>query len=126
MLLRDYVATLEKLFGSTPFITSTSLSYEERPPSAGLVKATLTFADGMQVDLREFLILEPNVHVLKYAYNCRKAGRLIFRYDNANDPAARSLRTFPQHKHVSATILEAGKPSAEQVLQEVVSQLQLP
>jgi len=126
MLLRDYVATLEKLLASTPFVTSTSLSYEERPPSAGLIKATIAFADGSQLDLREFLVLEPIVQVLKYGYNYRKAGSLIFRYDNANDPAARNLSTFPQHKHVSARILEAWKPSVEQVLHEVVSRLQVP
>ena len=125
MLLRDYVAALEKLFLSTPFVTSTSLSYEERPPSAGMIKATIVFADGSQLDLREFLVLEPVVQVFKYAYNYRKAGSLIFRYDNANDPAGRNFRTFPEHKHVSTGILEAVKPSVEQVLDEVVSRIEI-
>jgi len=64
MLLKDYVASLERLLSSTPFVTGTSLSYEERPPIAGLVKATITFSDGSQLDLREFLILEPGVQTL--------------------------------------------------------------
>jgi hypothetical protein len=126
MLLKDYVASLERLLSSTPFVTGTSLSYEERPPTAGLVKATITFSDGSQLDLREFLILEPEVQTLKYAYNYRKAERLIFRYDNANDPAAGKLSSFPCHKHSSERIIETEKPSLEEVLQEIVSHLHFP
>ena len=34
MPLKDHVAALEALIASTPFVTATSLSYEERPPLA--------------------------------------------------------------------------------------------
>jgi hypothetical protein len=126
MLLKDYVASLERLLSSTPFVMGTSLSYEERPPTAGLIKAAITFSDGPQLDIREFLMLEPAVQTLKYAYHYRKADRLIFRYDNANDPAAKGLSTFPCHKHASERILDAEKPSLEQVLKEIISQIQYP
>jgi hypothetical protein len=53
----------------------------------------------------------------------RMGDRLIFRYDNANDPAAKQLPTFPHHKHVATGLLAAEKPSFEQVLQEIVSQI---
>ncbi len=64
--------------------------------------------------------------MIKYAYNYRRMDRLIFRYDNANDPAARSLPTFLSHKHVSSGILASEKPSLEQVLNEIISQLKFP
>jgi hypothetical protein len=126
MPLKEYVTALQALVAATPFVTAISFSYEERPPSAGVIKSTITFTDGSQLDFKEFLIIEPTLYVIKYAYNYRRRDRLIFRYDNANDPAARSLPTFPSHKHVSSSILASEKPSLERVLDEIISQLKFP
>lgn len=126
MSLKDYFAALQAVVTTTPIIATTSLSYEERPPSAGLIKGTITFADGSQLDIKEFLVAEPTLRVVKYGYHYRAGNRLIFRYDNANDPVARSLSTFPFHKHTPAGLFAAEKPSLEQVLQEIVSQLSVP
>lgn len=126
MPLKDYVSALQALVAETPFVTATSLSYEERPPAAGLIKGTILFSDGSQLDLKEFLIIQPTLCVIKYGYNYRKGGRPIFRHDNVNDPVAKSLPTFPSHKHVVSGILVAEKPSLEQVLQEIVSELKSP
>ena len=123
MLIKDYLATLQTLLAAMPFVTGTSLSYEERPPSAGLTAGCVRFIDGSQLDFKEFLISQPTLHVIKYGYHYRTGDRLIFRYDNANDPAARNLPTFPHHKHVPAEIIAIEQPSLEQVLQEIVSQL---
>jgi len=35
MSLKDYLATLQGVLAETPFVTSTSINYEERPPTAG-------------------------------------------------------------------------------------------
>jgi hypothetical protein len=126
MSLKDYVSAIEVLIAETPFVTATSLSYEERPPTAGLIKGSILFIDGSRLDLKEFLIIDPMPRVIKYAYNYRRGDQLIFRYDNANDPAARNLSTFPSHKHVASGILAAEKPSLEQLLQEIVLQLKFP
>ena len=99
MPFRDYVTALPTLLATTPFVTATSLSYEERPPAAGLIKGWLVFADGSQLDFKEFLLTRPTLQVIKYGYHYRAGQRLFFRYDNANDPAARHLSTFPHHKH---------------------------
>jgi hypothetical protein len=64
--------------------------------------------------------------VIKYGYHYRAGQRLIFRYDNANDPVARDLPTFPHHKHTPSGLLAAEQPSLQQVLQEITSQLTLP
>jgi hypothetical protein len=39
MPFRDYVTALQGLLATTPFVTATSLAYEERPPAAGLLAA---------------------------------------------------------------------------------------
>jgi hypothetical protein len=126
MPLKDYLVTLQSLFSEAPFVTSTSVQYEERPPTAGIIKGTLLFTDGSQLDFREFIVTQPTLQIIKYAYNYRKEHLLIFRYDNANDPAARNLPTYPSHKHVPQGILEAQQPSLSQVLQEIVSKLKFP
>ncbi len=126
MPLKNYLVTLQSLIAETPFINSTSIFYEERPPTASLVKGTLVFTDGSQLDFKEFIVMQPALHVIKYAYNYRRGNLLIFRYDNANDPAARNLPTYPSHKHSSQGILEAQQPSLSQVLQEIVSELKYP
>ena len=126
MPFTDYITTLQGLLAAMPFVTATSLSYEERPPSTGLIKGWLVFADGSQLDFKEFLLMRPTLRVIKYGYHYRTGQRLIFRYDNANDPAARQLLTFPHHKHTPAGLLAAEQPSLHQVLQEIVSQVALP
>ena len=126
MSLKKNVAALEALIAATPFVAATSLSYEERPPTAGLIKGAIVFTDGSQLDFKESLITQPTTLVIKYAYNYRLENHLLFRYDNASDPAARNLATYPSHKHVSSGISAAEKPSLEQVLKEIVLQLKFP
>jgi hypothetical protein len=126
MPFTDYIAALQALLAATPFVIGTSLAYEERPPSAGLIKGWLVFTDGSQLDFKEFLLTRPTPQVIKYGYHYRVGHRLIFRYDNANDPAARNLPTFPHHKHTPLGLCATEQPSLSQVLQEVVSQLALP
>jgi hypothetical protein len=126
MPLKAHLAALQALVVATPFVAATSFSYDERPPSAGLIKGSVVFVDGSQLDIKEFLLTQPTVRVIKYGYHYRRGSTLIFRYDNANDPAARGLPTFPSHKHTPLGLLAAEQPSLAHVLQEIVSQLQVP
>ncbi|MGC1405037.1 MAG: DUF6516 family protein [Thermodesulfobacteriota bacterium] len=116
---------IQALLAETPFLVSTSLYYEERPPVAGLVKGSLLFAEGSHLDFKEFIITHPTLQIIKYAYHYRKENLLIFRYDNANDPVAKNLSTYPSHKHVSEGIFPAAKPTLRQVLQEIASQMKV-
>ncbi len=126
MSIADYVSFLHGLISATPFVTATSLSFEERPPSAGSINGTIRFIDGSQLDFKEFVIIQPRQEVIKYGYHYRMSDRLIFRYDNANDPAARNFRTFPHHKHLPSGLVAAEKTSLEQILREIASQLKIP
>jgi len=126
MSLRDYVSSLQAAIAAAPFVTTTSLAFEERPPSGGFIKGQIVFIDGSLLDFKEFLITQPTVQIVKYGYHYRRGSSLIFRYDNASDPAAKSLSTFPLHKHVPAGLLSAEQPSLEQVLQEIVLHVTVP
>ncbi len=119
------MTSLENLIATTPFVTTTALSYEERPPSAAVIKGSLTFVDGSQLDFKEFIINQPAFAVIKYGYHYRKGSRLVFRYDNANDPAAKHLPTFPHHRHEPSGVVPTVQPSLNRVLEEIVSQLNL-
>lgn len=123
--MREYVAALQELLSATPFVTATALSYEERPPSAGVIRGNLTFADGSQLDFKEFVIAQPTASIIKYGYHYRMGDQLIFRYDNANDPAARHLPTFPHHRHDPSGLVPATQPSLKLVLQEIVARMKL-
>lgn len=125
MSLKCYLADLQTLLSETPFLLSTSLHYEERPPVAGLVKGTLFFADGSQLNFKEFLITQPSLRIMKYAYHYQKSNLLIFRYDNANDPTVRNFPTYPSHKHLPLGIFPAETPSLRQVLQEIATQIKV-
>lgn len=86
----------------------------------------MLFIDGSWLEIKEFLLTRPTLVVVKYGYHYHSGINLIFRYDNANDPAAKSLTTFPSHKHTPEGLLAAERPSLDQVLQEVVAHLRVP
>lgn len=126
MPLKSHVAALQALIASTPFVTATSLSYDERPPSAGFVSGTIHFSDGSQLDFKQFIITHPEFRVIKYGYQYRTGNHAIFRYDNANDPAAKHLASFPHHKHLPLGLVATQEPTLDQILKEIVSQIKLP
>jgi hypothetical protein len=79
----------------------------------------VTFSDGSRFHFKEFLRLAEPVVRLKYAYHCVSAtGSLLFRYDNALDPAAKHLATYLDHKHLPDGMVSAESPRLDQALQE--------
>ena len=61
----------------------------------------IEFRNGTALDFKEFIENKgPLVEKYRYGYNYRLAGDVIFRYDNSPDPHARTLTTFPHHKHL--------------------------
>lgn len=96
MRIADYAEVIRNHILSTPYVISHSLAYEDRPPVAGLLKGSLTFADGSRLYFREFVRVAEHIVRLKYAYHYVSAtGSLLFRYDNALDPAAKHLVSYP-------------------------------
>ncbi len=127
MQIRDYLNKLLEVIAENPFIESQNLSFEERPPSAAYITGSITFLDGSKLSFKEFIIIKSEIVMfLKYAYNySAKDKTLIFRYDNALDPKARSLSSYPEHKHTSKELLPAGRPEFQELLKEISSLIEV-
>ena len=77
--------------------------------------------NGSKLHFKEFVVFETaGFKILKYGYNyLAQDGAMIFRYDNALDPQAKNLSTYPEHKHMPQKMLPAKRPSFKEVLKEV-------
>ncbi|HAG49852.1 MAG TPA: hypothetical protein DHU69_01395 [Deltaproteobacteria bacterium] len=77
--------------------------------------------NGSKLHFKEFVVFETaGFKILKYGYNyLAQDGAMIFRYDNALDPQAKNLPTYPEHKHTPKKLLSAKRPSFEEVLKEI-------
>lgn len=122
MPIADYATHIRSAILETPHVVSHSLAYEDRPPVAGIVRGSAAFADGSVLHFKEFLQLSPTVTRLKYAYQyVAGEGSLIFRYDNARDPAARRLPSYPHHKHMHDNIHPSPGPTLTEALHEAAA-----
>lgn len=122
MSVAEYVEEIRRQILDTPHVISHSLGYEDRPPLAAIVRGSVTFADGSCIHFKEFLQLRPVVMRLKYAYHCATSTHaLVFRYDNARDPAARHLSTYPDHRHTPDEVLLSSAPALVSVLREAAA-----
>jgi len=63
MSISAYFQKFRQILTSSLFITSQSITTEERPPSAGLIRGTLTFTDGSQLQFKEFIIYKNSIHI---------------------------------------------------------------
>jgi len=121
MQIKDYVTSILDVISSCPFVESQNLSFEERPPNAAYLTGTIVFINGSKMHFKEFFVFKPGgVKVLKYGYSyLRKDDSLIFRYDNALDPKAKMLPTYPEHKHLPTELLPAQRLSLGDILKQV-------
>ena len=121
MRLKQYCKGIESLIASSPFLSSNSITIDERPADTVFIKGQLTFLDGSELHFMEFLFFGSGIIKEKYSYHYMKSGKLLFRYDNALDPKAKSLPTFPYHKHVGKKMLPAAEPTLKEILDEIES-----
>lgn len=123
MSVAEYVGEIRRQILDTPYVVSHSLGYEDRPPLGAIVNGSVTFADGSCIHFKEFLQLRPVITRLKYAYHyAAPTHTLVFRYDNARDPAARHLSTYPDHRHTPhGVLLSSSAPTLVSALQEAAA-----
>ncbi len=121
MQIRDYFNEILDVVSEGPFVESKNLSFEERSPHAAYINGDITFIDGSTLYFKEFIVIKAEaVQFKKYAYHyLSKDNSMVFRYDNALDPNAKALSTYPEHKHTSIELLPTGKPSLTEVLKEI-------
>lgn len=122
MLVSEYQAVLAKVIGSyagTDLIIFSDLSVEARTSKLGIVKGTLTFADGARLFFTEYIDARYRLQKLTYSYHFQdEQSRLLFRYDNA---AHKPSVPFACHKHLSdGEIVEAAVPDLASVIEEAL------
>jgi len=91
MRIAEYVETVRSSILKTRYVVSHSLAYEDRPPTAGVVRGYVSFADSSRLYFKEFIRFGDQILRLKYGYHyVSPTGTVVFRYDNALDPAAKA------------------------------------
>ena len=99
--------------------------YEEQVLSKdrGNLRIRLRFRDNSLLELSEAIHNKEGMFTwLSYRYHYQTSdGRIIFRYDNT--PHHPEVSTYPDHKHIGESIVEAVRPNIKQVLDEVKSTL---
>ncbi|MBI4744039.1 MAG: hypothetical protein HY776_04385 [Actinobacteria bacterium] len=121
MRLRTYFNQIEKEVRTARFLSSCKLTFEERPPCMGFIEGILYLLDGSELHFTEFIDAEIQIQKINYSYHYMHKNRLVFRYDNASDPKARKLATYPHHKHLSNKLLPSQPPEFREILEEITS-----
>ncbi|KAF0144606.1 MAG: hypothetical protein FD156_1620 [Nitrospirae bacterium] len=121
MNISDYIAELEALINSSKIVSSYNLTIDRKTADIAFVSGKIDFRDGTILDFKEFIEeSEGSIEKYKYGYNYRKGSDSIFRYDNAPDPSAKGIKTFPYHKHLQdKTIAESSHVKLSDVLSEI-------
>lgn len=121
MRINDYISSLESVIESSPLIASYNLNIDKKSDEIAFVSGIIEFRDGTTLDFKEFIeVSGRSIEKYKYAYNYRKGSDCLFRYDNAPDPGARNIKTFPHHKHLrDSGIIESKQMNLSDVLNEI-------
>ena len=125
MQLNDYANKLLNVISVNPYIESQNLSFEERPPNAAYISGTINFVDGSKLYFKEYVVFKPEDTIYwKFGYSYLDRGSaLIFRYDNALDPKAKGLPTYPEHKHIANILTPAKRPLFKDLLMEISEEI---
>lgn len=123
----DYIKDIEVIIGNCPTIASYTLNIDRKTEDIAFISGALEFRDGSMLDFKEFVEYSDTLEKFKYAYNYRSPSRLVFRYDNAPDPRAKELLSFPHHKHIpDGTIVESFEIALPDILSLIEEFLCLP
>jgi len=126
-LIEDYFRQIATLIATAGIIHSSSITYDKRSTSIGFIRGDISFLDGSQLHLREFINVEHGTERYMYAYHYQRPdGTLVFRYDNT--PHFPALATFPHHKHEAseANVAAASPPDLQAILTEIQSLMTTP
>ncbi|MCP4399869.1 MAG: hypothetical protein GY801_21510 [bacterium] len=121
MNIDKYIAHIERCLSTTAIVTSYTLNIDRKTQEIVFLSGKIDCRDGSVMDFKEFIEeAEAGIVTYKYGYNYRKDDNVLFRYDNAPDPRARTLASFPHHKHTQdGEIVESWHISLDEVLEEI-------
>lgn len=111
MNINDYISKIKAVIHSFAIISSYNLNIDRKTEDIAFISGKIDFTDGSAVDFKEFIEKsDAGIEKYKYGYNYRKGDEVLFRYDNAHDPGAKKLASFPHHKHLGNGMIVESKP----------------
>ena len=121
MNINDYITKIEEIIHYYSIVASYNLNIDRKTNDIAFLSGKIYFRDDSILDFKEFVEgTEFGIEKYKYGYNYRIGSKIIFRYDNAPDPSARKLKSFPHHKHVADNeMIESKQISLNEVLDEI-------
>lgn len=121
MNINDYILQIESLINLSSVVSSYNLTIDKKIDDIAFISGCVEFRDGSVLDFKEFCeSTEHGIERYKYAYNYRLSSDIFFRYDNAPDPNAKGLKTYPHHKHLkNKEIVESTLADLKEVLEEI-------
>ncbi|MCI5121507.1 MAG: hypothetical protein D3908_10020 [Candidatus Electrothrix sp. AUS4] len=124
--MNEYIARIEEQVQSCFLMAAYQLNVDRKTQELAFISGQIDFIDGSTLDFKEFVEKGDNgIEKYKYGYNYRKDSNLLFRYDNASDPGARHLESFPHHKHTAdGRIIESHEIGFEEVIKEIIEHIQ--
>lgn len=126
MHIRDYFHYIQSLLNQIASISTQNFTFDERSEFIGYIKGQITFVDGSHLYISEYIDVEYSIDKIKYSYHLMQGKQILFRYDNASDPHARNLKTYPRHKHTAnGRLIESSVPVLEDILKEAKFLLQI-
>lgn len=124
--MNEYIARIEEQVQSCFLMAAYQLNVDRKTQELAFISGQIDFIDGSTLDFKEFVEKgDKGIEKYKYGYNYRKNSNLLFRYDNASDPGAKQLKSFPHHKHTTdGRIVESHEVAFEEVLKEITEYIQ--
>lgn len=129
MLIGEYFQRLNDRLApqlTSGLLVRIEMQIEGRSPTLGYLRMKLTWSDGSELHVREFVDTDPQPVRLSYAYHYQTVGQQpIFRYDNARHKPDLG---FADHRHASdGTITQVIRvPDLGHIVTEVVSTITSP
>lgn len=121
MNINDYITRQESIINSCSLIASYNFNIDRKAGEIAFISGFIEFRNGSILDFKEFIEkTDKGIEKYKYAYNYRKGSNNLFRYDNAPDPRAKNIKTFPCHKHLEdGNIIESKHLELSDIINEI-------
>lgn len=119
--LTRYLERIESAVGALRRAYIEYYGEELLTPTRANLRLRIRFESGRLLEISEALVIEGSeLKHLDYRYHCQDHhSRLVFRYDST--PHFPGIATFPQHKHLPATVVGAERPEVTDVLVEAAA-----
>lgn len=121
MNIDSYIADLERRIVQSLLISSYTITIDRKTPDIAFISGIMDLRNGITVDFKEYIEdTGGTIQKFMYGYNVRQDADVLFRYDNSPDPKARTLASFPRHKHTkSGEIIASALVDLFAVIEEI-------